>query len=134
MTDPDPPSTVFGSYGYNAFGTDANGLDELTGAWVRENDVVKPSDMIEFGDANISIHHHLGISGVKVVGLSSMRFNYPEPDSSEFGLMIRKVIKERHRGKLNMVFADGHVEHGRTDRFHGNVERSKRWRRDNLTD
>jgi type II secretory pathway pseudopilin PulG len=67
FTDPDPPSTVFGSYGYNAFASGANGLDDLTThLWLKESEVVNPADMVEFGDANISVYYHMGITGVSV--------------------------------------------------------------------
>lgn len=129
--DPHNPASAFGSYGYNAFGASADGLDLLeTGGWLRESAVLHPSDMIALGDSQIGIYRHLIPNGI-AVGLDAIRFDFPEPDSSEDGQLRRKVMNGRHRGKVNMVFADAHIEHGRPARFHGGDRASMRWSRDN---
>jgi prepilin-type processing-associated H-X9-DG protein len=87
--------------------------------------------MLEHGDAQIFIYRHIAWNGT-AIGLDTLQFNFPVPDSSQDGLLRRKVMQKRHRGKENMVFVDGHTEHGKLEKFHWQQALSKRWNRENL--
>lgn len=125
-----------GSYGYNTHGIKLQQLG-LGGQMtqfsftsptapenlrlIRENEVVKPSDMIAIGDA---------IVGWGSVGFADRNAGWAYdalvPSSSEMtgvlGIMnhgpyaaadieaIRAVVKRRHGGKWNILFCDGHLE------------------------
>jgi prepilin-type N-terminal cleavage/methylation domain-containing protein/prepilin-type processing-associated H-X9-DG protein len=123
------PASAYGSYGYNSFGTAGNGLDLLAGGWLKESAVASPADMVAIGDAQIGVYRHLISNGI-AVGLNGTKFAYPEQEPGEDSVLVKKVRTARHRGRVNMVFADAHVEHGRTDKFHGRPELAKRWRHD----
>jgi prepilin-type processing-associated H-X9-DG protein len=105
-----PPNTEteFSSYGYNSFGvmavgdrTNALGLHGrfISGPtnaeyWskfvaVRESEVVAPSDMIAIGDDVVG-------------GIEFMR--------EDMNYLTERGAVQRHTGKLNVVFCDGHVE------------------------
>lgn len=157
-----------GSYGYNAQGiTNNNGPGfGLSGAifmevgrnlaFVREDQVVNPSDMIAIGDAIItySDFNLFGDPPTKYDGailLSPIEDMAPAADAEvmwiELGLgvpglnhltpALYKAVaanKARHWSQFNVVCCDGHVEHLKPEKLF-DIRRDgvlKRWNRDDL--
>jgi prepilin-type N-terminal cleavage/methylation domain-containing protein/prepilin-type processing-associated H-X9-DG protein len=136
------------SYAYNYFGTgpmfglvnypttDASGLAPL-----RENQVVKPSDMIAFGDSVLQLLKFIvpidgPVQGYHIFGL-------PFGDSDYYNEVMRglpvgdpavQAIAQRHGGRWNVGFCDGHVENLQaTNLFDAtNSDVTCRWNNDNL--
>ena len=118
-------SHQFGPYGYNnrGFSSDMTVSLGLGGVWrgtntgggdsdfaaVRESDVVHPSGMIAIGDAA------LGSDGTYVEGWSDLgegfnyMYNLNDPSLSARNQLLQNSVAQRHGGKWNMVFCDGHV-------------------------
>lgn len=131
--DPESPSSAYGSYGYNSFGTKGNGLQHTSESglsWLRDSAVRNPADMIELGDAPIGLYRHIGPNPT-VIGLDTLQFDLPLPDLPADGNLRNNAMRRRHRGKENMAFADAHVEHGKLEQFHWSEQNARRWRRDN---
>jgi prepilin-type N-terminal cleavage/methylation domain-containing protein/prepilin-type processing-associated H-X9-DG protein len=118
------------SYGYNDMGSDSwvdsgwglggyavNERDPST-TWIptRQSQVVCPSDMIAMGDATlyVDVNNNLGvpISGVFRLNMAVWERQYwdavmlglPAGDSAVKGM------KQRHSGRWNVFFCDGHIE------------------------
>jgi prepilin-type processing-associated H-X9-DG protein len=160
--------TLFtGSYGYNARGTSPwdegygfiGGTDVLPISWtilspttyVREEQVVSPSQMIAIGDALLNLlvsdpssspsPFPLGESVYGNGDLSDPGGQSPMyvecgialPDGSTYG-SARAATRQRHGGRFNMAFCDGHVENLKPAALFDlrQDEIRKRWNRDNL--
>jgi prepilin-type N-terminal cleavage/methylation domain-containing protein/prepilin-type processing-associated H-X9-DG protein len=140
-----------GAYGYNAsglgevqgidYGGRVSGLPSLglgglnylggSAAPTRENQVVSPSDMIAIGDAFLD-QNQLGGH----LFLEFAFFNQSFYDLTVTGLppgnSATKVMRQRHGGRWNTGFCDGHVENLRTsDLFNlSNSVVAARWNND----
>jgi prepilin-type N-terminal cleavage/methylation domain-containing protein/prepilin-type processing-associated H-X9-DG protein len=143
-----------GSYGYNANGTQfafsplgLGGYLTEPDNWdsavnIRESEVIKPAEMIALGDANQMwllspiLKVYYGITGPTTYsGYSRLDINsWRHSTASGFGgsAGIRQASHARHRGKLEIVFCDGHVEGIRADRLFEKSDSSlRRWNNDN---
>jgi prepilin-type processing-associated H-X9-DG protein len=123
-----------GSYGYNQMGVSPGGYLGLGMALVppghvrpvKESEVRVPSDMLAIGDG------FLGES-TNYLHISSWLYRRSRhPPTFNAANQIR-LGKDRHRGKLNMVFCDGHVEAFKLETlFVDETDQAlKRWHRDN---
>ena len=121
-----------GSYGYNANGvqfglsplglggylTDPSNTNSIK--VITDSTVVAPTDMVELGDANLMwvlppiLQAFYGITGpVSYDGYA--RLDISSRDTTEnpgFGgsAGILQATRQRHRGRFNVVFCDGHLE------------------------
>jgi prepilin-type N-terminal cleavage/methylation domain-containing protein/prepilin-type processing-associated H-X9-DG protein len=122
------PSRFLPSYGYNAWGAGGGGLGgrtdppESPGQWpqhvpTRESQVIAPADMIAIADgysAYKSAHsstgtHFENAEGILVESEVIGRGQWIESDVLN-DLAHPDEARRRHRGKLNVIFCDGHVE------------------------
>jgi prepilin-type N-terminal cleavage/methylation domain-containing protein/prepilin-type processing-associated H-X9-DG protein len=149
-----------GSYGYNANGTQWQfselGLGGRYTKWLWESDnpdgvetivpihaaaVTTPSDMIALGDAHLTwvapliLRALYGVtgpnsySGMALVDINS-RNNLQAP-SWPGSSGILKATRDRHRGRHNVVFCDGHAESIReATLFETNDAALRRWNND----
>lgn len=90
-----------GRFGFGLGGRAVKGWGELA---VPERAVKVPSDMIAFGDGFIGMNDGK-ITWSIGVGQNWIGFVRPEEDRA-----YRAAAQQRHGGKLNVVFCDGHVE------------------------
>ncbi len=107
------------SYGYNAYGGGLNGASYGLGNFssVAEAGVSVPSDMVAFGDTQSDFWVDFIVSP----------FNLP--NSTSFGNCLPS---KRHQEGANMLFCDGHVEHGKQSEWIARTpEARRRWNRDN---
>jgi prepilin-type N-terminal cleavage/methylation domain-containing protein/prepilin-type processing-associated H-X9-DG protein len=140
-----------GAYGYSAEGGGAIQLplariykifplgSSDTGQPVREREVVAPSQMIAIGDSqtyNIGNNSVPGDSVLNVIDGVDSAPQYTAVDLLYLGWneINGKAMVVRHGGRWNMVFCDGHLEHGKIATFFdfNNDEVLKRWNRDNI--
>jgi len=123
-------STFFGSaallghYGYNDWWSGGSGRDVTFSLgdsftaplnFIREADVLVPSEMIALGDANIGRFNNMDgflpfpkkeiVQGLAGLNKSQCYLGYSlkAPD-------VLQAIRQRHRGTYNVGFADGHTE------------------------
>ena len=109
-----------GAYGYNAgglsrvqgiryFGPNTLGLGDEGTAPVRESQVVSPSDMFAVGDTFFDenpLGGHLFLSNVFMYQVfSDLTIRGLPP-----GNPATQAMRQRHGGRWNMAFCDGHVE------------------------
>jgi len=144
-----------GSYGYNANGTqfafsklglgghltDPNDTDSAVA--IKESAVVAPADMIALGDANQMwllapiLRAYYGINGPTTYsGYGRLDINsWLRSTAPGFGgaAGILKASQERHRGRLQVVFCDGHVEGIPTEKLFDRSDPAnlRRWNNDN---
>ena len=141
-----------GSYGYNARGYGISqryfaGLGGVDGGWkavgteephlaTREAMVVNPAE-IAVGDGYVAMSEagRTAVSSARKImiesriiaraGMNSFFISVPPPEVQS--------AQRRHGGRLNMVFADGHVEEGTIDQWYYSVKDAdtRRWRVDN---
>jgi prepilin-type processing-associated H-X9-DG protein/prepilin-type N-terminal cleavage/methylation domain-containing protein len=113
---------------------------------VRESEVVSPSRLIAIGDAIINAP--LGAPPDEITGMTFAPAPLPNlirnalikglgslaPPPSPL-LPVDKAMAQRHGGRWNMVFCDGHVENGKLRQFFDwNEDNALRlWSRDNQT-
>jgi prepilin-type processing-associated H-X9-DG protein/prepilin-type N-terminal cleavage/methylation domain-containing protein len=153
-----------GAYGYNAWGFRPGagrelGLGGVVKAGVhslmpklsqirviRESEVLRPSDMMAFGDAPLTHYMALQVAGFVVASpnnVTDYELGYAVVDPNGGGLPgpggdveARGLawVKRRHGGRWNVAFCDGHTENHRTrELFDGRVGNEvKRWNRDNV--
>ncbi len=123
---------VGGAYAYNGGGpvlvtapgiggsihTDGGLGGDTGGQPVRDSAILSPSQMIAIGDATMTVSY--GAPPDSLGGLSSAPHftasftDIPMPLPSSLGL---QAMITRHGNTWNMVFCDGHVEHGRPQNF-----------------
>ena len=163
----------YGAYAYNTMGATSNNIVDLgygliasggdnrvvtaftlTTPYVKESQVVSPSQMIAIGDATLealpSVWPVLPSDSVPVLGENcigkvdlSMGMAWPMPMWVEIGIPSpkgrtfdaeRALTRRRHSGRFNIGFVDAHVENLKpADLF--DLRRDdirKRWNRDNL--
>jgi prepilin-type processing-associated H-X9-DG protein len=140
------------SYGYNGWGqTDSNeknhglGADNTDGLnWqaVRESQVLKPSDMIAFGDSVPAVDW-VNWSATWVRGDSRLSngilplWGFPITSYLNQGLApttpVERAFDKRHGGRWNIGFCDGHVDNLRRQNIFDfrRADQMKRWNREN---
>jgi len=121
-----------GSYGYNAngvqFGLSQWGLggyltdpaDTSSVKVIKDSTVAAPADMIELGDANLMwvppamLNTYWGITGpVSYDGWARLDISSRDVEENPGfagSAGIRAANQQRHRGRFNVVFCDGHIE------------------------
>jgi prepilin-type N-terminal cleavage/methylation domain-containing protein/prepilin-type processing-associated H-X9-DG protein len=136
-----------GAYGYNASGLGVAPFNDygpvrvnLTtlglGGWggspgpARENQVVSPSDMIAMGDAFLDkdpLGGHLYLELVFLPSYYDLTVNGLPP-----GNPATQAMRQRHSGRWNTAFVDGHVENLRAKGLFDltNPDVARRWNND----
>jgi prepilin-type processing-associated H-X9-DG protein len=155
------PQELKGSVGGNGAYAYTGGSD-LFAAWtvsglglgrglmgsVRENEVMNPSRMISIGDATIDGQFtaprfaggpkEFDLTGITAAPwfwhLPMARFSSALPENDRSLNVQDKAMLQRHGGRWNEVFCDGHVENGSLEKFFDfrKDEVLKLWNRDNL--
>jgi prepilin-type N-terminal cleavage/methylation domain-containing protein/prepilin-type processing-associated H-X9-DG protein len=143
-----------GAYAYNGsdfFGAwNTFGFGEVDGKLrpIREDEVMNPSRMISIGDATIDglfaePRFSGGPSEFDLTGITAApwfwhlpmaRFSTALQDGDK-SLNVQDIaMLQRHGGRWNQVFCDGHVENGKLETFfnYQNDAVLKLWNRDNL--
>lgn len=143
--------TLVGAYGYNARGVCRNQTGSEVVAWglggfggwkpaALESQVIRPADMIVFGD---SVFYPPGLpyfptsywSGSPWLddGLHDLALRPGQPGDSANVNSRRSACGKRHSGQFNISFCDGHLEHGRPELFFDSRQQSllRRWNYDN---
>lgn len=122
----------FGSYGYNSDGF-ANtlmglGSERWRGATVvSESEVHAPSDMIAMGDANMVPWQAQYVTGTEMLMFALGVYPKELPLRDD----CLRAVRQRHQGRYNLVFCDGHVRAVHQDRlFENTTEARQRWNRD----
>ncbi len=115
------------SYGYNSFGSAAwvwqnLGLGATRARPIAESQVRAPSDMIALGDAGTGTLWDLLLNP----------HQQPPPASIEDLTTINSWLpSKRHGGGANILFCDGHVEHGSQARWIEKTDSARRhWNHD----
>ncbi|HEY3853634.1 MAG TPA: prepilin-type N-terminal cleavage/methylation domain-containing protein [Verrucomicrobiae bacterium] len=118
-----------GAYGYNSLGlarapgadivivsnqTPSLGLAESPWGPTRETQIISPSDMIALGDAFIDESPLGGHFFLDEVFWESWLYDL-EVRGSPPGNPATKAMRQRHWGKFNIAFCDGHIESLRTN-------------------
>lgn len=127
--------TTGGSYGYNAWGGSPSGLYGLGGAKesipsaivrpTQESEVRVPSEMLAIGDGFLAYSTNYATTGDKIFRDSSGRGSSSLPNQI-------KLARERHRGAINAVYCDAHVEAIKLEKlfFEETDAALRRWNRD----
>lgn len=138
MQIPRNPNLVNGSYGYNWIGCRRAPPAEVFGLGVRDNgfpvrpvreaEVLAPSDMIAIGDSVLRISGRLDVGVPHVFREDAPG---PPPDMGWGAVDRRREARERHNGKVNIVFCDDHVESLRMEEIYlsQSDEVRRRWNR-----
>ena len=149
--------SVFGSYGYNGSGLTNFGLIAWTepaclltamppDPTVRDGQIVNPSDMIAIGDAILGwgvrpdgsptpgAAGDYNLSPVECPALGTISMMLGHLAYSPVLASPAGWVSQRHNGRFNVLFCDGHVEGLKVrDLFDVGQDRVlKRWNRDNL--
>jgi prepilin-type processing-associated H-X9-DG protein len=131
---------LFGSYGYNDNGTGHLGLGRglpPNVVWsapeqptpVKESEVAVPSQTIAFGDANIFWFIDGKFYGMPYFNFGGGVLTTGRPSY----LTVLNHFKRRHNDRLNVAFADAHVEtFKRSNLFEDSENARRRWNTDNL--
>jgi prepilin-type N-terminal cleavage/methylation domain-containing protein/prepilin-type processing-associated H-X9-DG protein len=136
------PTQPIGAYGYNAWGVAIWGLGEnnIYPAPLRESQVLKPADMISFGDSALwpGTYQQPTAAGVGYdelsTGLYDLAFSLARVSNASPITSRRLMYGQRHSGRFNIILCDGHIEYGRPSLFFSNRQKSilMRWNFDNL--
>lgn len=102
---------------------------------LRENQVVRPSEMIAFGDTSFRENQGAFIRGTLVLSegcFDSQTYNEAVL-GQPVGSVFTKAIAQRHGGRWNVGFCDCHVENLRAKQLFGirNPAVASRWNNDN---
>jgi prepilin-type processing-associated H-X9-DG protein len=110
-------------------------------AGMRETKVLKPADMISFGDAAIYLSIFEGLPSSSTVGaemlsvgLNDRALRAKDPSTTAADNQRRGLYQPRRAGRFNLVFCDGHVENNKPDKFFDlrqNPAVACRWNYDN---
>src|SRR5262249_20089336 len=95
-----------------------------------ESEIVAPGNMIAIGDSgDTDAAHNRVVSFYRSLARTS---NAPVPDDTRFE-RIAKMVRERHCGKINLSFCDGHVESLKLERVFLDMSDDSllRWNKDN---
>jgi prepilin-type N-terminal cleavage/methylation domain-containing protein/prepilin-type processing-associated H-X9-DG protein len=122
-------SSAWGSYGYNWEGLPMSGPPGILGLGgfgqsnghtnsesfvrIREDQVVTPSDMIGVGDAILDEEVPIPIGTYPIGGhffLDIPQYYQVVPPAVPASDPVTKAMQQRHSGRWNIVFCDGHVE------------------------
>jgi prepilin-type processing-associated H-X9-DG protein len=122
-----------GSYGMNSKGTGNNGLSpvgpEGNHTFLPEQRVVRPAEMVGFGDT--MTFPFMYPQQNSMIGYGDLEIGFGPtnswPDSDPYSQVVKRVQMKRHRGKFNILFVDGHIEHGTRAQFY--TEHPEVWRR-----
>jgi len=141
----DPSVFVYYDYGYNGIGIPSKregplGLGLRTRVTsgaplmsaVPESDVLVPADMIAVGDAAMKVGAgRLDYWGFEIGRAPDGRFSNGSPAPAFKD--ANRLARNRHRGRWNLVFCDGHVEGPRLEQvfFDDSAASRRRWNRDN---
>ena len=143
-----------GSYGYNAngaqFAFSTLGLggylserdNYASAVAIRDSAITAPADMIALGDANLMwllspmLKAYYGITGPTTYsGFARLDLNsWLHSTAPGFGgsAGIFRAGQTRHRGRLEVVFCDGHIEGPRSEKLFEKSDASlRRWNNDN---
>ena len=105
---------------------------------MREAEVVVPSDMIAFGDSNYSPLNNIDgflplPKKYTVAGIGSLNkaqcyfFLFPR----DLQMDALRLVRQRHSGRYNVGFCDGHAERIAHEKLYDGAESSlRRWNRD----
>lgn len=154
------PGAVFSfsaspTYGYNSFGyvptqhlaavsepRQASGLggikqsDESGIVPTSESQLINPSDMLALGDGFRARAADAGTTKLEesfyLGRVPNIGFRSPGAWTSKNG-REENLAEQRHRGRLNMVFSDGHVASGKVEQWYFSDAETdlRRWRTDN---
>jgi len=95
---------------------------------INEDQVVRPSDMVAYGDAMI-----IPPNTTELIGSFLCLPLYGSVLPQQNRLTYRAFERRRHGGVFDVVFADGHTEFAKGVKlFSRNPDNLKRWNRDNL--
>ena len=139
---------AFGSYGYNIAGFSfQNGLGlggfiNANGLWVKttESQVIRPSDMIAFGDATLWVGKtpvggdpELEIGFLTTASGLSVSLNKENLQGEPAGDPAVQATAQRHGRRWNIGFCDGHVENLKAIKLFDstNPAVTRRWNKDN---
>ena len=107
-----------------------------------ETIIVKPVDMISFGDSVIvpstlfalPVSLNVGDDYYLSDGLGDRALRTGRQSDTLGDTQRRLTYQRRHSGKFNIIFCDGHLEYGRPDKFFdliSNPAIAGRWNYDN---
>jgi prepilin-type N-terminal cleavage/methylation domain-containing protein/prepilin-type processing-associated H-X9-DG protein len=125
-----------GSYGYNVGMADQAGVlqyglagrftgpGEVTQTPTAENEVKVPSDMITLADSYSTKSQKKRLI---LVGMETLSRQLVLSDEDDGDVKESKEAKDRHRGRVNVVFGDAHVELVDAERLL--LDRSPQWLR-----
>jgi prepilin-type processing-associated H-X9-DG protein len=121
-------------YGYNYESYAGLGLGPCepgTRLYVKESDVLAPSQMIAFGDNFGRVGHYLFDVGTDL--RRAMQYN-DRTSLAKDGLAHQRdrFARRRHAGRINLMFCDGHSESMRLEKafFHESPQALSLWNRD----
>jgi prepilin-type N-terminal cleavage/methylation domain-containing protein/prepilin-type processing-associated H-X9-DG protein len=128
--------TPFGEYDYNrsgtvstdigAYGLGLKHLLESDGQWLPESMVVAPSDMAQLGDAYCE-------EGNNSLIALTIQWGYQIVEDEGQRIRARVSARQRHSGRYNIAYCDGHVESMKPSKFFGQDDRAmSRVNRDRL--
>jgi prepilin-type N-terminal cleavage/methylation domain-containing protein/prepilin-type processing-associated H-X9-DG protein len=138
--------SLYGAYGYNEVGISEDPLGGFAGAGMglagmREAKVLKPVDMISFGDTAIYLAVFEGLpesssvgSEMLSVGLNDRALRARDPSTTPADNRRRGLYQHRHAGRFNLIFCDGHLENNKPDKFFDLLQNpviARRWNYDN---
>jgi prepilin-type N-terminal cleavage/methylation domain-containing protein/prepilin-type processing-associated H-X9-DG protein len=118
----------YGSYGYNANGTSRSIMGEVLGGlggqidvtrtqmrFTKESDVLKPTEMIAFGDSSLApkgeggfdiMHGYINLAA----SLGDLALRIPKAVESSDVAQRRMAYAMRHSGRVTLTYCDGHVD------------------------
>ena len=138
--------SLYGAYGYNEVGIASDPFGGFAGAGMglagmRESKVLKPVDMISFGDAAIYLSGFEGLpdssnlgSEMLSVGLNDRALRARDPSATQADNRRHGLYQRRHSGRFNIMFCDGHVENNKPGSIFDllqNPVAARRWNYDN---
>lgn len=142
----DTVDEIWGAYAYNAIGI---GSDPQAGfgpagmglSGRPETIVLKPADMISFGDSvivpsvwvGLPVSLNLGVFSLSD-GLGDRALRAGAQSDTQDDMHRRRIYQRRHSGNFNIIFCDGHLEHQQPDRLFDLIQNptiAPRWNYDN---
>ncbi len=143
----DQAEEIWGAYAYNAIGIGPDPQAGFAPAGMGlsgrpETIVVKPVDMISFGDSvivpsiwvGLPVLLNLGDDYNLSNGLGDRALRAGRQSDTQDDMHRRLKYQRRHSGKFNIIFCDGHLEHQPPDKFFDLIQNptiAVRWNYDN---